>query len=238
MPIETADLSGDIANYVFLLWFFVAIFTVLMLFLGYLVLSTRRAREQESKSREYSYLSIEVLEAERRRVSRELHDDILPQIQDQSLSDKIRSICHDLMPPDFSKLSLKNSFADLTLQFTKKTGIECASFMEETLDFTPISIDNQLQIFRIVQEAFTNIAKHSGTDKASFLAGHSARSATENILICISDEGKGLTEEDKGLGMKSMRQRADIIGAKLEFINEGGLMVRLEIPVKTENANG
>jgi signal transduction histidine kinase len=184
-------------------------------------------------------LSIEVLEAERRRVSRELHDDILPQIQDRALSDKIRSICHDLMPPDFSKLSLKNSFVDLTLQFTKKTGIECASFMEETLDFTPISVDNQLQIFRIVQEAFTNIAKHSGTGKASFLAGHSVRSSAENILICISDEGKGLTEEgDKGLGIKSMRQRADIIGAKLDFTSEDGLTVRLEIPIKTENANG
>jgi signal transduction histidine kinase len=236
MPIETVDLSGEIANYVFLLWFFVGIFTVLMLFLGYLVLSTRRAREQESKSREYSYLSIEVLEAERRRVSRELHDDVLPQIQDQTLSDKIRSICHDLMPPDFAKLSLKNSLADLTLQFTQKTGIECASFMEETLDFTPISVDNQLQIFRIVQEAFTNIAKHSGTGKAYFFAGHSVRSSAENILICISDEGKGLTEErGEGIGILSMRQRADIIGAKLDFTSEGGLTIRLEIPIRKLN---
>jgi signal transduction histidine kinase len=127
------------------------------------------------------------------------------------------------------------------MQFTKKTGIECASFIEETVDFSPISAENRLQIFRIVQEAFTNIVKHSGTGKASFFAGHPARGSTENILICISDEGKGLlckpglTEErDEGIGMKSMRQRADIIGAKLEFINEGGLTVRLEIPLQTE----
>jgi signal transduction histidine kinase len=233
------DLSGEIANYVFLLWFFVAIFTVLMLFLGYLTFATRKAREQESKSREYSYLSIEVLEAERRRVSRELHDDILPQIQDQALSDKIRTICHELMPPDFTRLSLKNSLADLTLQFTKKTGVECASFIEEALDFTSINVENQLQIFRIVQETFTNIAKHSGTSKASFFAGHSARSSTENILICISDEGKGLTEErGEGIGILSMRQRADIIEAKLDFTSEGGLTVRLEIPIKTGNENG
>jgi signal transduction histidine kinase len=233
------DLSADIANYIFLLWFFVAILTVLILFLAYLVFATRKAREEESKNRAYSHLAIEALEAERRRVSRELHDDILPQIQDQALADKIRTICHELMPPDFSKLSLKNSLADLTLQFTKKTGIECASYIEETLDFSTISVENQLQIFRIAQESFTNIAKHSGTGKASFLAGHSVRSSTENILISISDEGQGLQSEpdftnitSKGIGMRSMRQRADMLGAKLEFINEGGLTVRLEIPTK------
>jgi signal transduction histidine kinase len=239
---ENADLSGDIASYVFLLWFFVAILTVLMLLLAYLVFAARRAREQESKNRAYSHLAIEALEAERRRVSRELHDDVLPEMQDKALADIVRTICHELMPPDFSKLSLKNSLADLTLQFTKKTGIECASYIEETLDFSPISVDNQLQIFRIAQEAFTNIAKHSGTGRASFLAGHSARSSTENILISISDEGRGLQgnpslpeEKGNGLGMKSMRQRADMLGAKLEFISEGGLTVRLEIPLRTDS---
>jgi heme/copper-type cytochrome/quinol oxidase subunit 2 len=48
MPANMNDLSGDIANYVFLLWFFVVIFIVFTLFLGYLVFATRRAREEES----------------------------------------------------------------------------------------------------------------------------------------------------------------------------------------------
>jgi signal transduction histidine kinase len=234
---ENADFSGFIANYNFLLWSFVLLFSLLLLFLCYLVFAVRKAREDESKNRAYSHLAIEALEAERRRVSRELHDDILPQIQDRVLSDKIRTICHELMPPDFSRLSLKNSLADLTLQFTKKTGIECALFIEETIDFSPISVDNQLQVFRIAQEAFNNIIKHSGTDKAVLIVRKAG--ITENILICISDEGCGITEESvKGIGMKSMRQRADMIGAKLDFINEGGLMVRLEIPIRTEFPNG
>jgi two-component system NarL family sensor kinase len=181
------------------------------------------------------------LEAERRRVSCELHDDILPQIQDRALADKIRSICHELMPPDFSKLLLKDTLADLSLQFTEKTGVECALYIEEILDFSPISVDNQLQTFRIVQEAFTNIAKHSGTDKAVLIA---RQAASDNILICVSDEGQGLhskpglqEERIEGIGMKSMRQRADMLGAKLDFINEGGLMVRLEIPIHGDNSN-
>jgi signal transduction histidine kinase len=232
MPIENA-----ITYYNFLLWFFVAILTVLILFFVYFIFAVRKAREQESKNRAYSHLAIEALETERRRVSRELHDDILPQEQDHVLADKIRNICHELMPPDFSRLALKNSLADLTLQFTKKTSIECALFIEETIDFSPISVDNQLQIFRIAQEAFNNIIKHSGTDKAVLIVRKAG--VTENILICISDEGIGITKEDgKGIGMKSMRQRADMIGAKLDFISEGGLMVRLEIPIRIEFLNG
>jgi two-component system NarL family sensor kinase len=236
MPHESTVL-WDTENYIYLIWLFAVVVTVLMLFLCYLFIAKRRAREEESKNRAYSYLAIEALEAERRRVSRELHDTILPELQDQAVSDKIRTICHELMPPDFSRLSLKNSLADLTLQFTKKTGIECASYIEETLDFSPISAENQLQIFRITQEALTNVAKHSGTSKASFFAGHSARSSADNILICISDEGcgLGLEERSEGIGMKSMRQRADMLGAKLDFINEDGLMVRLEIPIGHSN---
>jgi two-component system NarL family sensor kinase len=240
MPPSSTILLWEPERYIYLIYLFAFVVTILMLFLCYLIIGKRRAMEQESQSREYSHLAIEALEAERRRVSRELHDDILPQIQDSALADKIRSICHELMPPDFTRLSLKDSLADLTLQFTEKTSIKCVVFIEETLDCTHVSVDNQLQIFRIAQEAFTNIAKHSGTDKAVFTVRQAG--PLENILICISDEGRGLqcnpgiTEESgKGIGMKSMRQRADMIGAKLDFINEGGLTVKLEIPVKNPN---
>jgi two-component system NarL family sensor kinase len=230
MPSESAVLLWKPEYYIYLLYLFTIVVTILILSLGYLLIAKRRAREEESQSREYSHLAVEALEAERGRVSRELHDDILPQIQDRALADKIRSMCMELMPPDFAKLSLKNSLAGLTLQFTKKTGIECASYIEETLACVPVSVDSQLQIYMIVQEAFTNIEKHSGTGKAVLTARQAGPS--ENILICISDEGRGITEErGEGIGMKSMRQRAAMIGAKLDFVNAEGLMVRLEIPV-------
>jgi len=67
------------------------------------------------------------------------------------------------------------------------------------------------------------------------------RHSNENILICVSDDGEGLCgiplsadgiPSGAGLGIKSMRQRADILGAKLDFISESGngLMVRIELP--------
>jgi two-component system NarL family sensor kinase len=101
----------------------------------------------------------------------------------------------------------------------------------------------------MVQESFTNIEKHSGAGRAALVVRRSA----ENILICVSDDGHGLRSKTRlqsktrlhdtpltaggvptgaGLGIRSMRQRAAILGARLDFISESGngLMVRIEIP--------
>ena len=218
---------------------FVLVITILMLLLCYLYLAMRRARERESKSRNFSYLAIEGLETERQRISRELHDTVLPLVQDNEVSGLIRSICTELASPDFSRLSFKDSLSDLCAQFTGRTGIECACSIEETLDFSPIRAENQLHLYRMVQESLTNIEKHSGAGKASLVARRYARGSSENILICISDDGAGIrsmpgmhgTPGRTGLGMKSMEQRAAIMGAKLDFISESGngLMVRIEL---------
>jgi len=215
--------------YLSLIWLFVAIITVLMLFLCYLYLAIKRALRRESQSLAFSHLAIEGMESERRRVSRELHDIVLPLVRQEQVSDIIRTICMELMPPDFSKLSLNDSFNDLCARFSARTLIKCACFIDEELNFKKISAENQLHLYRIIQEAFTNIEKHSKATEASLVA----RPSSENILICVSDDGVGLRNESEGLGMMSMRQRAAIIGAKLDFISESenGLMVRIELPL-------
>jgi len=218
--------------YLSLIWLFVAIITVLMLFLCYLYLAIKRALRRESQSLAFSHLAIEGMETERRRISRELHDMVLPLVQDTAVSGIIRTICMELMPPDFTKLSLKDSLSDLCARFSAHTAIKCACFIDEELDFKAISAENQLHLFRMVQESFNNMEKHSKASHASLVARRLTVSSTENILICVSDDGVGLRNEHEGLGMMGMRQRAVIIGAKLDFISESGngLMVRIEIP--------
>ena len=225
----------ELGVYLRLIWLFAGIITVLMLSLCYVFLAMRRALERETTSLEFSILAIEGLEAERRRVSRELHDTVLPLVRDSEVSGLIRSICTELMPPDFARLSLKDSLAGLCMQFAKKTGIECPWSIEEELDFSLFSAEEQLHLYRMVQESFTNIEKHSGTGRASLVVRRSVCTSPDTVLFCVSDEGKGLTgstASKTGLGMKSMRQRAAILGAKLDFISESGngLMVRIELP--------
>jgi len=241
MPFDNPAESGGIETYVRLIYLFTIIITALMLLLCYLYLSIRKAREQEQLSRDFSNMVIEGLETERRRISRELHDAILPQLHGRAVSNQIRSICVDLMPPDFSCLSLKDALVQLCAQFSERSrgvvsgsAIQCACFIEEGLDFSPLSAENQLHVFRMIQEAFNNIQKHSKADRASL----TARCLQDNIIICVSDDGVGLTAGCEGLGMRSIRQRAAIIGAKIDFISESenGLMVRIELPLplKTE----
>ena len=232
MP-ESATLMGQYDIYNSLVWLLVIVITVLALFLCYLHLSMRRALEREQTSLEFSLLAIEGLEAERRRVSRELHDTVLPLVrQDPAVSDLVRSICMELMPPNFDRLSLKDCLADLCVQFTRRTGIECACFIEEAADFSPFSAETCLHLYRIVQESFTNIEKHSRAGKASLVVRRLPQTqSADTVLICVSDDGRGLTDRE-GLGMMGIRQRAVVVGAKLDFISESGngLMVRVELP--------
>jgi two-component system NarL family sensor kinase len=240
MPIEIADLTREIGVYIRLVWLFVVIITALMLLLCYLYLAKRKALAQESASLEFSNQMIEGMETERRRISRELHDTVLPLVSGETHG-LVREICMKLMPPDFTRLSLKDSLAGLCMQFTQKTGVECLCYIEEEVDFSLYSTEDQLHLYRIAQESINNIEKHSGTDKATLIARRSVQTPPDNILILISDEGPGLQSNgEKGLGIRSMRQRAAIIGANIDFISDpgNGLIVRIEVtpPPEKEGA--
>jgi len=232
MPLDNPAVSGGIESYIRLVLLFTIFITVLMLLICYLYLAIRKSREQELLSREFSYLMIEGLETERRRISRELHDTVLPKMKEIEVSDMIRSICVNLMPPDFIHVSLKDALAQLCLLFTKKTGIECACSIQEALDFSYLNSENQLHIYRMVQESFNNIEKHSNAGAASLIARYNSAGGINSILVCVSDDGVGLLNKPEGLGMMSIRQRAAILGAKIDFRSEtgNGLMVRIELP--------
>ena len=226
-----STLSGT-EIFIRLIWLFVFIITVLMLILCYLFLAARRARELEAQNQAFTYLTIEGLEMERQRISRELHDIVLPLVKDQTVSGLIRSICVELASPDFSKISIRDTLIDFCVKFSERTGIKCAYSMEESLDFSLYKSENQLHIYRMIQESFNNIEKHSNAGQAVLTARHYNRGSSKSILICVSDDGKGGPVKN-GLGTMNMKQRAAILGAKLDFISEtgNGIMVRIKIPL-------
>jgi len=251
MPVENAAMSGGIESYIRLVWLFTVFITVLMLLLCYLYMAVRKAKEQEMLSREFSNLMIEGLETERSRISRELHDSVLPLVREghgsneTQVSDLIRSICINLMPPDFTRLSLKDSLALLCAQFSKKSNFEYVCSIDENLDFSGITAENQLHIYRMIQEAFNNIYKHSKSKKAVLTVRRDFKGSILNLVICVCDEGIGIQNlhaNNEGLGIKSIRQRAEIIGASVDFISENanGLMVKIELPlpITLEQQNG
>jgi signal transduction histidine kinase len=159
------------------------------------------------------------------------------------------------MPPDFSRLPLAAALANLCDTFSQRSEIICACSIQEDIDFSLLSPVNRLHVYRIVQESFTNIEKHSQAKKAALvirktttaignaigtaIGTAAVKTSFQNILICISDDGTGLEtltgniKLNEGMGMKTIRHRSSILGAKIDFIGEkgDGLMVRLEIPL-------
>jgi two-component system NarL family sensor kinase len=197
----------------------------------YFFIAARRAQKMESENLASSQLIIEGQEKENERVSRELHDVVLPLVKDANVSELIRSICRKLMPLDFDRLSLSASIIEMCARFSADSNIEYLYSIEDSLDFAVLSSEKQLHLYRMIQESLNNVEKHSCAKKAIVTA---RKSDDAGILVCISDDGIGLSEKtqsNKSMGMTNMQQRAAIIGANLDFISESGhgLMVRIEI---------
>jgi len=214
-----------------LMWLYVIMTVFLMIIMCFLYLFKKQAQKSERMTIAFSQHIIEGMDLERKRISRELHDVILPQVVELPVGSQIRAICMELMPPDFSRLPFKELLADICDKFKKQTGIEGVFFIEEELSFSHVSADNLLHLYRMTQETFTNIGKHSKAKKAMLVV----RRNNEGILICVSDDGIGLGGSREGIGMESLRQRAAIIGAKIDFISESGngLMVKIEFTPNT-----
>jgi two-component system NarL family sensor kinase len=234
-------LPSELDSYFRLLWLLVLFISLLMAFLGYIYLAMRKARERELQNRAFSSLALEAQETERRRIAAELHDTVLPDLRDTPAAARIREICGRLMPPDLSRFSLKDSLTSLCDTFVKRTGIECIVEIEESPDFNGLSAEHRLHLYRIAQEALNNIGKHSHAKQAVLVARRGVPEPLgkgRQLLFSISDDGQGLQSRPglqtghDGLGMRTMRQRAAILGAHIDFISVegGGLMVCVKIP--------
>jgi len=237
---EGAVNTAEFESYFRLLWLLVLFVSILMIFLCYLVLTARKARERESKTIAFSSLMLEGQEAERLRIAAELHDSVLHDLRDKDSAARIREICSRLLPPDFTRYSLRDSLISLCDSFVKRTGIECVVEITGDPDFESMSSEQRLHLYRIAQEALNNAGKHSRAKRAMLVVRFSGVEPKRQLLFSVSDDGRGLpgsSETANGfktsrLGMQTMRHRAMLLGGRIDFISEegNGLMVCIEIP--------
>jgi signal transduction histidine kinase len=85
----------------------------------------------------------------------------------------------------------------------------------------------------MLQEALNNVARHSGKTQAEVRLTRAA----DSVMLEIEDHGGGFQQrERRGLGLVSMRERAEIVGGKVEFLESagGGALVRITVPVSKE----
>ena len=127
-----------------------------------------------------------------------------------SAADEVRSIAHNMMPTTIYEHGLAHAIEEIAKNITTID----VQFTSEKKEYT-ISEKQTVFVYRIVQEAFNNIIKHA---KASTVMVQLLEK-DNHLKLTIKDNGIGFqeTEIEPGLGLKSLRSRADLIGAQLAF---------------------
>src|SRR6266571_3847306 len=142
----------------------------------------------------------------------------------------VRRIATDLRPPILDQLGLPAALEWLAQDFSRRTSIQC----EATIGATNDAINGELgtALFRIVQEALTNVLRHAGATRVDIALGMKSGCVT----LEINDGGTGITQAGTvgpgSLGILGMRERAAALGGVLEVVprQEGGTRVAAWFP--------
>jgi two-component system sensor histidine kinase UhpB len=163
------------------------------------------------------------------RLSADLRDD-LGGVQDavRNSLEEVRRIALELRPEALEDLGLSNSLAVLAERFSHQLGLEVSCRIPP--DLPPLTAETELVVYRVAQEALTNVARHSASTRASL----SLERDHGTLVLTVRDYGLGLPRHNiAGAGIRGMRERAALIGARLELANGAsgpGCEVRLEVP--------
>ncbi len=219
-------------------------------------MTTALFRKMEWQTSELSRVSWRLLENQEtvaRRFSHELHDELGQSLtalkanitslgrgegSDGRLNDcldlvdgairNVRELSQLLRPTILDDFGLDASLRWLVEKFTERTGIEA----DYSSDFTGrLSDETETHLFRIAQEALTNVARHSHAKRVG-VALHANQS---ELRLSVTDDGVGLTEggavAERGMGMIGMRARARSAGGELAVQSKPGAGVSVEVQV-------
>jgi two-component system sensor histidine kinase UhpB len=195
-------------------------------------------------------------EAERRRVARELHDEVgqlltsvvlqlegasrmappplrdnLVEVQETAREgvEAVREIARGLRPPALDEFGLRAALVALAEGFMERTGV---AVRHEIAGRLPgLDGDAELAVYRVAQEALTNAARHASASIVEL----SLTQANGVVCLSVCDDGAGVCADrlhDGGGGLAGMRERALLIGGSLHIglRQEGGTEVVLEVP--------
>ncbi|WP_238334649.1 HAMP domain-containing sensor histidine kinase [Kribbella amoyensis] len=208
----------------------------------------------ETERRMSNAKALAAQEAERHRIAQELHDEIgqsftavllgLKQVADRASADvlpevqlvqeqtragleEVRQVARRLRPGVLEDLGLHNALVALSNDFAP-AGLRIRR------TFTPglpeLDSDAELVVYRIAQEALTNVARHAQANSVEL----SLTRKGNDVVLSVKDNGRGLRGQPEGAGIGGMRERALIVGGDLELTSgpTGGTEVRLTLPTE------
>jgi two-component system, NarL family, sensor histidine kinase UhpB len=215
------------------------------------MLERLEAEREESVSR-----ALEAQELERLRVARELHDEIgqqltavlllldrtarrVPPEHAQELREAqeaarasledIKRIAQRLRPEALDDLGLVSALTALSEPLAEQAGVRIERRFARELP--PLSREQELVIYRVTQEALTNVVRHAGAGSVEL----SLEADERAVRLRVADDGRGLTGGTPAAGgVRGMYERALMVGAELTVDNGrvGGAEVCLELPLR------
>lgn len=195
---------------------------------------------------------IDGLESERERMATELHDDVCNSLlalemnirtisgEDNSelseqlgllnhTRERLRTLSHELMPPAFQYATLDEMLRDYVLHLTLPEGVSADYRSTEGVDWNLIPKSVGFECYRIVQEAVSNAVKYAGPAHIRV----ELSLVNKELSIFVADDGKGfdMNKKTKGIGLRTIWQRAETIGAQAECVSAPGKGTRLKVNV-------
>jgi signal transduction histidine kinase len=210
------------------------------------------------RRRELAQKLIAMREATLREISRELHDEFgqiltaigsmlgragrqapedsplraelreIGEIAQASL-DKVRGLSQTLHPSILEELGLESTIDWYLTTVERQLGLE----VTYARTGAPATVDDTtgIHVYRVLQEAVSNIARHSGSNRAWV----HLKCDAGRLELEVEDDGKGLdpNTSPRGLGLVAMRERAELLGGALDLLpsSHGGTLVRLTVPL-------
>ena len=212
----------------------------------------------ESERRETARQALRVLEGERGRIARELHDEVgqtltgailqveglaaripddlrdeLDELRETARTgtEDVRRIARQLRPDALEDLGLQSALAALATSFAEQAQVNVERRLEPSL---PLTKDEELVVYRVAQEALMNVARHAQATRVELRLLQN-RALT---VLTVRDDGRGLCPGalPSAHGIRGMRERAMLIGAQLQIDSKPGrgTEINLSIPLHPE----
>lgn len=228
---------------------------LLVAVVGFAVLQfrLRASSAGAAKNRAFSRALIAAQESTRLRISYELHDTVAQDLATAKIYcglcegpyakqastmlaraiEEVRSICHGLRPAELDRLGIIEAVSQLCTQMTRETAIE-VKLTVEGLDHLLLEQETEINLFRILQEALTNVRRHAEAKHVRVvLFGFG-----DFIELTVDDDGLGPRGAEPGLGRTGMEERARMIGGRFHFGYGpwGGACLRVTLPTRRKEA--
>ncbi|AWB92891.1 HAMP domain-containing sensor histidine kinase [Aeromicrobium chenweiae] len=226
--------------------------TVARLFRGFNAMLDRLEAERSSSNAK----ALAAQEAERHRIAQELHDEVgqgltavllglkratdrapddladelrgVAEIARSSL-DEVRDVARRLRPGVLDDLGLLSALAAACTDFSTHSGVHVRRGFAPGLP--PLSAEKELVVYRVAQEALTNVARHALASTVTV----SLSTQGDAVVLLVADDGVGIHGRAESTGIRGMRERARLVEGSLVVRTRigGGTEVRLVVPTGT-----